>query len=191
MESARKAAWSGAGVSYWMQMVTLMSWCSGSFCPSSRPGRPAHLENAAIASDLLRGSSKVLERTYVLSPEPLPNLTTHWLLVSLLQVASPEVAEKIVLTLYCLLFASSLPFVLAGFSRQAAGLSALCLPFLGNYLLHQGFYNFSLGTALGLFAVGVWTRWRGVIDEASWRALPCSTWRSTSLTWQPSLSRSW
>lgn len=158
MRTSRQGTLFGAGVLYWIVVAlhALVFW-SLPFFPSQ--DGPAHLESAAIASDLIQGSSQVLAQTYVLSPEPLPNLTTHWLLVGLLQMASPAVAEKTVLTLYCLLFAASVPFVLAAFSRQATGLSALCLPFLGNYLLHQGFYNFSLGTGMGLVAVGVWARW--------------------------------
>jgi len=130
---------------------------------------PAHLENAKILSELLlhRGSSR--GGVFEVNPEPVPNWTGHLLLAGLMTMASPAVAQKILVTIYIVGLIAEVAY--AGRAVRAGGewVAILVGPLIGSLALHRGLYNFCLSLVL-FFAVvgyviryGAQLRWRRAV----------------------------
>jgi putative flippase GtrA len=119
---------------------------------------PLHVEN--VVALLHQATSPLLQRYYVANWGAQPNWLTQLLLMPLLQVVSPRVAERLVLTGYTLLlpvaFRSVLPRGRAGWWASLA-----VFPFLHSFPFFMGFWNFLWGMALALLVVGAWQRARG------------------------------
>ena len=119
---------------------------------------PLHVEN--VLALLGHAGSPLLQAWYLPNWGAQPNWLTQALLAALLQVLSPLVAEKVVLTGYTLLFPlafrSALP---RGAQGWWAALAAF--PFVHAYPFHMGFWNFCWGFALAFLAWGFWARTRG------------------------------
>jgi hypothetical protein len=73
-------------------------------------------------------------------------------------VASPNTAEKLLLSLYVILLPLAAWYALAGLHPGAEFLSLVVLPFIYNLPLHLGFYNFAFGLPMFFFVVGYWLR---------------------------------
>src|SRR5439155_23584436 len=103
-------------------------------------------------------SLPVFQKYYVVSGRPSPNLIGHLLLAGLLYLAPPVVAEKVVVSLFILLFPLGVRYAVASIRRRATPLAFLAFPMIYSYLLGQGFYNFCLSIAVFFFVVGYWIR---------------------------------
>lgn len=68
---------------------------------------PSHLANAAIIKDYRDPGATTLREYYVISGRPSPNLMYHLSLVGLMYVFPPLIAEKVLLSLYVVLFAAA------------------------------------------------------------------------------------
>ncbi len=117
-----------------------------------------HVES--VTALLALPHSALLQRFYLPNWGPQPNWLTQMAFAGLVQVVSPVVAEKIVLTGYGVLlpvaFRSALPATPRG--RWAAlGI----FPFVYGYPFHMGFWNFSYSLVLFFAVLGVWYRARG------------------------------
>jgi hypothetical protein len=137
---------------------------------------PAHVHLAHALSEAWRGDDFYGQLVQA-SLEPRPNMATQLVLLSLMWVASPFIAEKIWLTLYFLAFAAAGAYVLHAINR-----SALCLlPWLVfcafSFPLAFGFYNFAFSTAVMMAWFGYWFRhrdrfrWSTVLAHAAFAAL--------------------
>jgi hypothetical protein len=111
----------------------------------------SHLENAA----LLRAYRSSAVRSYFqLNSGPVPNWFGHLAEAALLGVASPRIAEKLLISGYVLL----LPWA-AWYAVRDAGWSAiLVFPLVFNCLLLYGFFNFCWGLCVFLAIAGLWSR---------------------------------
>ena len=65
---------------------------------------PAHVDSANVLRLYLQPSRDDVRAEYRLLPEPVPNLTGQLILAGLLSVVPPSSAEKLMLSLYLLLF---------------------------------------------------------------------------------------
>src|SRR5262245_9591149 len=74
--------------------VAIALWCVQWFVTLDGP---AHLYNAEIISESLRGQSSIRD-LYVVHWTPLPNVAGHLLLVALLQVFPAWTADRLVMT---------------------------------------------------------------------------------------------
>lgn len=116
---------------------------------------PAHLENARLLLELLRGNPQA-ERFFSLDRFS-PNWVAHLVLAPLLLIVPAAIAEKIVLTIATVL-------VPLGFRKalDALGgprvLALLALPFAHSFLLTMGFLNFCAAVGAALFVVAHWSR---------------------------------
>lgn len=118
---------------------------------------PLHVENVLA---LLQAGSPLLQQHYVANWGPQPNWLTQLLLIPLLQVFSPVVAEKLVLTGYTLLLPLAFRTVLPR-GRRGWWAALAVFPFVHSYPFHMGFWNFCWGLALAFLTVGWWVRARG------------------------------
>jgi hypothetical protein len=121
---------------------------------------PAHLYNAEIISESLKGQSSVLD-AYVVHWTPLPNVAGHWLLAALLQVVPARTADRLMMTLTSAGLAGAalwLRWRVAGWKGMAL-LSPLAVLLTINFMWLWGFYNFLLGACLFAITLGYW--WAG------------------------------
>jgi hypothetical protein len=137
-------------------VVNVIPIWSFQFFPSQ--DGPSHLANARIALEYYRPDRAFFRDYYVLNWQPLPNLLAHFLLVGLMAITSPLVAEKLLLSLYVVSFGAAARYAVGALRRDTAFVALFAMVFVWNYPAHMGFYNFSLSVALYLFAAGFWLR---------------------------------
>lgn len=122
---------------------------------------PSHQALTNILRQYGQPGAGLLRRYYALNHEAVPNWFIFFLTVRVLRFLSVPVAEKTLLTAYALLLPLSVRFCLrgiAGTARRAGFLAVLSFPFIYNYTLHMGFFNFCFSLAGFFFAVGYWLR---------------------------------
>ena len=119
---------------------------------------PLHVEN--VLALVQRASSPVLQAHYFANWGAQPNWFTQVLLMPLLAVFSPPVAEKVVLTGYTLLLPLAFRTVLPR-GRRGWWAALAVFPFVHSYPYHMGFWNFCWGLGLAFLAIGWWVRARG------------------------------
>jgi hypothetical protein len=129
----------------------------------------AHVASADVLRKYHDAGFDVFRKYYYVSKSPSPNLAGHLILAGLLYVASPTVAEKVVISLYLILFPLAVRYAVRGVHRRATPLAYLAFPMTYSFLLHQGFYNFCLSTAAFFLLVGYWVRNRDRL--LGWRAV--------------------
>jgi len=122
---------------------------------------PAHVLDAYVMAHYGSPHYDVLRQYYVLSASPTPNLLTQVLLAGLLRVLSPGTAEKVFAVVDVTLFAVGVTYAVRSVDRRSTFLATLAAPLATGYLFYFGFYNFSLGTGLSLFTIGLFLRCRG------------------------------
>jgi hypothetical protein len=155
-----KASW--FAVLFWILVIVHLVPLWGAKYFPSQDG-PAHLENAQLLLKWMRGDAGLWRQYYFINPKPVPNWLGHLALAGLMTVAPPLVAEKILLSAYVILLACGMHYAMRSVRERGKDAEVLCLvglPLTYHTLLHMGFYNFSFGIAMYLFAVGFWIRHR-------------------------------
>jgi putative flippase GtrA len=129
---------------------------------------PLHVEN--VLALVQHARSPLLQAWYEVNWGAQPNWLTQAVLAGLLQVVTPVVAEKVVLTAYTVLFAlafrAALPRGTRGWWTALAA-----FPFVHAFPFHMGFWNFCWGFALAFLAFGFWNRTRGRLGPARFAGL--------------------
>jgi hypothetical protein len=127
---------------------------------------PCHLYNAFVMHHLHDPAYPLFARHFTLSFAPIPNWLIQALLYGLVGVLPLAIAEKVLVSLYVVVFAAA-AWAFAGCQERArAPWAFLALPFVWTEITHYGFYNFVLSVPLALLAVALWWRWR---DRLGWR----------------------
>ncbi|HEX5757668.1 MAG TPA: hypothetical protein VF121_00595 [Thermoanaerobaculia bacterium] len=122
---------------------------------------PSHLYNAWLLGQLAWGDPPpLLAAVYDLRLEPLPNWLGHAALALLMTLATPAVAEKLLLSGCLVLFLVALRALAGAVEPDARVWAWLGFPLAYNWLFQMGFTNFCLGLGLALLAVAVWWRRR-------------------------------
>ncbi|HEX3556938.1 MAG TPA: hypothetical protein VIA62_27250 [Thermoanaerobaculia bacterium] len=119
---------------------------------------PGHQALAFILRQYGRPDAGLLRHYYVLNREALPNWFIFFLLTRVLRFLAVPVAEKVLLTAYAALLPLSVRYALRGVDRRAGFLAVLAFPFIYNYTLHMGFFNFCFSLPAFFFTVGYWLR---------------------------------
>ena len=121
---------------------------------------PAHLYNAQILADLVRGDSPYRD-VYQVRWAPIPNWGQYLLLMGLMQLVSQRAADHLASVLTLVSFAASvlwLRFQVAG--RRGLGFAAVLSALLAiNVSWLFGFTSFLMGACLFPLTLGVW--WAG------------------------------
>jgi putative flippase GtrA len=119
---------------------------------------PLHVEN--VLALVQHASSPLLQHWYVPNWGAQPNWLTQAIFAALLPIASPILAEKLVLSGYTVLFPLAFRAAMPRGTRGWwAGL--LAFPFVHAFPFHMGFWNFCYGFALAFLAAGCFLRARG------------------------------
>ncbi|HSS78457.1 MAG TPA: hypothetical protein VLV54_17145 [Thermoanaerobaculia bacterium] len=122
---------------------------------------PGHQALAFILRQYDRPDAGLLRQYYALNREALPNGFIFFLLNRVFRFLSVPLAEKVLLTLYATLLPLSVRYALigkGGVDRRSGFLAVLSFPFIYNYTLHMGFFNFCFSLPAFFFTVGYWLR---------------------------------
>ncbi len=120
---------------------------------------PAHVGMALILRDYEAPEARYRE-FFDLNWRPFPNWSCLALLVGLLQLFPPLIAEKVLVSLYVIGFACSFRYFVAAFGSQAVRLAPVGLLFLFNGCFLMGFYNYCLSLILFVLTLGFCLRRR-------------------------------
>lgn len=122
---------------------------------------PAHLSMAHALRQYGEPEGLYLREYFVQNQEAIPNWFVFFLLSDVLRFLSLPVAEKVLLSAYVVLLPLSAWYSLGALRPGSRFLAFLSFPFIYNFLLNMGFYNFSFSLPAFLFSVGFWLRHRG------------------------------
>ncbi len=125
---------------------------------------PSHLANAEIIKDYRDPGATNLREYYVLSRRPSPNLLYHLALVGLLYVFPPLIAEKVLLSLYVLLFAAAFRYLVVAASGRPGPAALLVFPFVFSFSFNLGFFGWGISLALATLGVGYYWRRRDALN---------------------------
>ena len=123
---------------------------------------PCHTYNAWVMRSY--ADVPLFQRYYEINTKPYPNWISHAVLAPLMFVVPPLVAEKLLVTLYTILFLSGAWYLAGAVQAERRWLAFLAFPFVYNFTFQFGFYNFSIGLGLFLWIVGFWWRRRERAD---------------------------
>jgi len=115
---------------------------------------PAHVYNAYVMSHYHEPEHAVFRQYYAFRKEPLPNYMGHVILAGLMRGLPPLLAEKLFLSLYVATFVGALYYAAGAVTRNPAAAVCLGLPFVYNYPVHSGLYNFGCSLVLYLVILG-------------------------------------
>ncbi len=164
----RASWWNDNGVIFWLLIAACVipPWTARYF--PSQDGSE-HLYNALILRDYAAPWAGLFRKYLYLNPHPVPSLLPHWLLAGLMFVVRPNEAEKLLLSLYIVMFPLSVRYVLRPIARANGFLTFLSFPLIYSLMFHKGLFSFCLSMPLYFFFVGYWLRRRGQFD---WRSAP-------------------
>jgi hypothetical protein len=118
---------------------------------------PAHLYNSNILVQLLAGNN-VMSSFYIINNTPIPNWTSHIILLIFNSFLPAWLAEKFFLVIYISGMAVSFRYLVKTLNPNNISLSIIIFPFIYSFLFHLGFYNFSLSIILLFTTLGFWLR---------------------------------
>jgi putative flippase GtrA len=129
---------------------------------------PLHVEN--VLALLRHSASPLLQRWYEPNWGAQPNWLTQGMLAALLEVVSPRVGEKVILTGYTVLFLAAFRTAMPRGSRGWWA-ALLAFPFVHAFPFHMGFWNFCFGFALAFLTAGFFLRTRGRLGPGRFAAV--------------------
>jgi len=121
---------------------------------------PSHLANAFVIKDYDDPAAGRLREYYVISRRLSPNLLYHLGLAGLLYVVPPLIAEKVLLTLYVVLFAAAFRYLVIAVSGRPGPAAFLVFPFILSFSFSLGFFGWLISLALTTFGVAYYWRRR-------------------------------
>lgn len=121
---------------------------------------PAHMESANVLRLYGHPDHALFRTVYALNPSLEPNLLGHLLAAWLLRALPVAAAEKLLVSLYVVGLPLSARYALHAVEPRGNFLVALFFPFVFNWVLYLGFYNFVLSLPLFFFCLGFWWRHR-------------------------------
>jgi hypothetical protein len=120
---------------------------------------PAHVLGGGLLGSLR--DLPIVQHYYDISFLAVPNILTQYLLAALIEVVSPSWAEKLLVVGYVIGFPLAFRFAIRSVNPAAGWLALVSLPFVVNYMLLFGFYDFSYGMIGAMVAIGLALRCRG------------------------------
>ena len=116
---------------------------------------PSHIYNSQVLREF-RNSDYRFREHYDLNLSLFPNWLSHISLAMLMAVFSPTAAEKILLTIYVIMFPLAIFYFLDSVNKGRSLIGLMSFLFIYNYLLLMGFYNFAFSVPLFFLALGFW-----------------------------------
>lgn len=115
---------------------------------------PGHQAVALILRQYELPEAGGLREYFALNREALPNSFIFFLMTRVLAFLSVPGAEKVLLSVYVVLLPLAARYALRAVDPRAGFLAVLSFPFVYNYTLHMGFFNFCFSLPAFFFAVG-------------------------------------
>ncbi len=178
---------------FWLLVVITCAWVLSLPVWPSQDG-PLHLYYANIFKQLMAHQPGVYADTYFIKSRVTPYSAYYHGLLLLNHIVSLETADKIVVCLYLLAFATSTRVLLRTLSGSAVLSSFLCLPVLLNWPVAMGFLNYSLSTCLAFLALAVWCHGVGQLRlrlRALFLLLVCLIMVTHPVPWMLVVSFAW
>ncbi|MDQ1317443.1 MAG: hypothetical protein QG588_1095, partial [Candidatus Poribacteria bacterium] len=127
---------------------------------------PSHVYNTQVLKDFFDNEYK-FGNYYKLNLKLFPNWICYVMMMAFQFALSPIASEKLLLTVYVIMMAISVYYLLGAFGHRRRLFSFLCFVYIYNFLLLMGFYNFSLAVPLLFFSIGYFWRHKDLIN---WRS---------------------
>jgi hypothetical protein len=121
---------------------------------------PAHVYNAWILLHYDDPGFDLYRRYLFVSAYPVPNLLTQGVLQPLLMAFESATAEKMLASIYVVLWPAALFYAARSVRRRASWVALLGMPLCMNWFLFMGFYNYTYSQAIFLVVFGYWMRRR-------------------------------
>lgn len=122
---------------------------------------PCHVYNARVLLDYMQGRNvDFYAPFYQLNTNFEPNWFGHLCLAAFQVFLAPELAEKVFLSGYVLLFGFGLRFLIRQINPESLFMSSVGLLFVWHHLLLSGFYNYAASIALFFWVCGWWMKCR-------------------------------
>ena len=127
---------------------------------------PSHIYNSQVLREYWNPEYG-FQAFYNINWNLFPNWLSHFALAVLMIVFSPIIAEKIFLSAYVIFFPVAILYFLNAIEYGRERISLVVFPFIYNYLLLMGFYNFAFSVPLFFFATGYWWKHKEEIHVRS------------------------
>ena len=121
---------------------------------------PSHLMNAKIIREYHKPENAILREYYIFNTNFTPNWFIHLVLVGLLSIVPPLIAEKILMTAYIILLPISVRYILTVYGPESKFLAILSFLFIFNFPFHLGFYSFCCSLPFFFFVLGYWLKYK-------------------------------
>ena len=120
----------------------------------------SHIYNAYVLKEYHKHQNYRLREVYNLNLRLFHNCSSQIIMTAFMHVVPPIACEKIVISLSIGLLPLAFLYFLYGIDqrRMNFGLGLVGFIFTYHYLLHMGFYNFSLSMPMFFFSLGFWWR---------------------------------
>ena len=115
---------------------------------------PAHVYNSNLLFHYFGNYHAAISNLFELNPFPEPNWVGHFLQIILKFFFSGALSEKIVVATFFILFPISIRYLISNLNKDNKILCWLALPFVFNFIIEIGFYNFCLGMVILNFSIG-------------------------------------
>lgn len=119
---------------------------------------PVHIYNADLILKMFSGEWPLHAHFFEFNKSPDPNWFLHLLLAGLVYVSNVLIAEKLLLSLYVVLFSLGIIYAIRGVNRDGWPVAFLALPFVTSFIFHFGFFSFTFSLATSFFIFGFWMR---------------------------------
>ena len=120
----------------------------------------SHIYNSYVLKEYHKHTNYRLREIYSLNLLLFPNWSSQMIMTAFMHIVPPIICEKIVVSLSIGLLPLAFLYFLYGIDqrRMNFGLGLVGFIFSYHYLLHMGFYNFSLSLPMFFFSLGFWWR---------------------------------
>lgn len=116
---------------------------------------PSHIYNVQVLKEYGNPDYNFREH-YDLNLSLFPNWLSHILLLFLMTLFPPIIAEKIFLSIYIIVFPISIFYFLNSIERGKNLIGFMSFLFIYNYLFLMGFYSFAISVPLFFLILGYW-----------------------------------
>lgn len=113
---------------------------------------PAHVETGYILANFHNVELERIHEYIDLKPTWSPNILMQYFLAGLIFFLNPLIAEKILLSIYVLAFPFSFRYWMRGVVGRPHAAEFMIFPFIYNYFVYKGFYNF-IFSLIGFFLI--------------------------------------
>ncbi len=124
---------------------------------------PAHLGNAYIIKEYHNAAAGRLRDFYVLNWRLPTNVVYHYALAALLFAVPPLVAEKLLLSLYLIIFATGVRYLIIAIHGRPHPAAFLAFPLFISYPFQMGFFGSMLSLACAVWGLAYFWRRRAAL----------------------------